>query len=79
MKPHLLLDDRARLTPIDIVYYGVGLFLLGVFAKPIYMVLNGNAGELGTGAGLLFQMIFPSMVVTLMVVVFVTAVSGGRK
>lgn len=75
----LLRDDRARLTPVDIVYYGVALFLLSIFARPIYQVLNDNAGELGTGEALVFQMVFPALVVTLLFVVFLTAASGGAS
>lgn len=79
MLGHIRTDDRARLTPVDIVYYGVALLLLGFLAEPMYLVLNDQAGELGTGSGLLFQMIFPSLVVTLMFVVFLTGVSGGAN
>jgi len=70
-------DQRARLTPVDIVFYGVALFLLGVMAEPMYTVLTDNAGELGTGAGYVFQLVFPGLVMTIMIVVYLTGVTGG--
>ena len=74
-----LFDDRARLTPVDIVYYGVAVLLLGFLAQPMYQVLNDNAGELGTGEAYLFQLVFPALVVTIMVVVYLTGASGGAS
>lgn len=70
---------RARLTPVDVVFYGVAIFLLAVFAKPIYTVMNDNAGYLGTGEGYLFQLIFPAVILTVMSVIWLTAVSGGAQ
>ncbi|WP_423745095.1 hypothetical protein V5735_03455 (plasmid) [Haladaptatus sp. SPP-AMP-3] len=72
-------DVRGRLTPVDVVYYGVAVLLLGFLAKPMYLVMNDNGGELGTGTAYLFQLVFPAMVVTVLVVVYVTGASGGAK
>ena len=72
-------DERARLTPVDVIYYGVALLLLGFLAAPMYTVMNDNAGELGTGTAYIFQLAFPSMVVTIMFVVYLTGASGGGK
>lgn len=71
--------ERARLTPVDIVYYGVAVLLLGLLASPMYTVLNDNAGELGTGEALLFQMMFPAMLLTVMGIVYLTGATGGTK
>lgn len=73
------MDQRARLTPIDVVIYGVVGLLLAIFGPMIYTVLRDSAGSLGTGEAYLFQMVFPAMIVTLMFVVYLTAVSGGAK
>ncbi|WP_049970762.1 hypothetical protein [Haladaptatus cibarius] len=72
-------DTRGRLTPVDVVYYGVAVLLLGFLAEPMYTVMNDNAGELGTGTAYLFQLAFPAMVVTVLTVVYLTGVSGGAK
>ena len=72
-------DDRARLTPVDVVYFGVGFLILAFMAKPIYTVLNSNASELSAGAAYLYQMIFPAMIITLHTVVYLTGASGGGK
>lgn len=69
--------DRGRLTPVDIVFYGVALFLLGILAGPIYTVLADSAGSLGTGTELLFHMVFPAMILTIMTVVYLTGATGG--
>lgn len=69
--------DRARLTPVDVVYYGVAVFLLGILAGPIYTVLDDSSGSLGTAEAYLFQLVFPAMVLTVLTVVYVTGASGG--
>lgn len=72
-------DDRARLTPVDVVYYGVALMLLGFLARPMYRVMNDNAGAVGTGTAYIFQMVYPALLVTLLVVVYTTGASGGAR
>jgi len=71
------MDDRARLTPVDVVYFGVAVFILGHFAGPIYTVLGDSAGSLGPGEAFLFQMIFPALLLTIISVVYLTAATGG--
>ncbi len=72
-------DNRGRLTPVDIVYYGVAVLLLGFLAEPMYTVLNDNAGSLDTGTAYLFQLVFPALVVSVLTVVYLTGASGGAK
>lgn len=74
-----MMDDRARLTPVDVVIYGVAFMLLAIFAPMVYTVMRDNAGFLGTGEAYLFQMVVPALIVTLMFVVYLTAVSGGEQ
>lgn len=74
-----MMDYRARLTPVDVVYYGVALFLLAILAEPMYIVLTDNAHRLGTGEGYLFQLIFPALLLTLASVVYLTGASGGAQ
>lgn len=68
---------RGRLTPVDIVFYGVAVFLVGQLSVPIYTVLSNNAGEMGTGTAYLFQMVFPGLVMTILIVVYLTGATGG--
>lgn len=74
-----MMDLRARLTPVDVVFFGVALMLLAFFADPIYTVMRDNASSLGPGEAYLFQMIFPALVVTIMSVVYLTGASGGAQ
>ena len=70
--------SRGRLTPVDVVFYGVAIFLLAIFADPIYTLLSQNSGSLQTGEAYLFQLIFPALVGTIMTVILLTAASGGN-
>lgn len=71
--------DRARLTPVDVIYYGAALFILALMIGPMYKVLNASAGELSMGSGLLFQMVLPAALVTIISVVYLTGASGGTQ
>lgn len=68
--------DRARLTIGDMIYYGATL----VFVAPLLVVfLNGldnNAGQLGVGEAYLFQLLAPVFILTLLAVIWFTAVVG---
>lgn len=70
--------SRGRLTPVDVVFYGVAIFCLAIFAEPIYTLLNSNAGSLQTGEAYMFQLIFPALIGTIMTVVLLTGASGGN-
>lgn len=69
--------NRARLTPVDVVLFGVVLFLLSRLAIPVYEVVQGS--DIGTAPGYLFAMIFPAMILTVLSLIFITAVSGGAS
>jgi len=58
--------DRGRLTPVDVVFFGVGLAALAFLAEPFYSLLNQQQSSLGTGTELLFTMIVPGLVLTLL-------------
>lgn len=68
---------RGRLTPVDVVFYGVAIFILAIMASPIYTLLSQNSGSLQTGEAYLFQMVFPALIGTIMTVIILTAASGG--
>jgi len=69
--------DRARLTPIDAIFIGVAIFVLGNLAPAVYTVFSNNAGSMSTGTAYVWQLIFPGLIVTILVVTYVTGVSGG--
>jgi hypothetical protein len=71
------MNTRARLTPVDVVFIGVAIFVLGNLAPAVYTVLSNNSGELSTGAAYLFQLVFPGLIMTILIVTYVTGVSGG--
>jgi hypothetical protein len=73
----MIRDARGRLTPVDIVFYGVALFTAALFAEPWYSTLRGNAGQFGAGEAYIFQLIYPAFLITLMSMVYLTAASGG--
>lgn len=67
-------DDRARLTPVDIVFFGVAAFLLALMSNPVYQVLYDST--MGTGSSYLFQLMWPAMIVTVLTMIIITAASG---
>lgn len=69
-------DDRARLTPVDVAYIGVGLFIIGILGVPIYGLLNANAASLSTGDAYLFRMVIPGAILGAFVIVFQIAIQG---
>lgn len=58
--------DRGRLTPVDVVFFGVGFTALAFLGEPFYSLLSQNSGDLGTGTEFLFTMIVPGLVLTLL-------------
>lgn len=70
-------DTRSRLTPVDVVFFGAAVVLLGFLAKPWYSVLNDHADGMGTGAAYIFKAIFPALALTILGVIYLTAASGG--
>lgn len=71
------MDDRARLTPVDVAYYGIAIFVFGLLAVPIYTLLNANAGSLGVGDAYLLRMVIPGALLAVLVLIMATAVGGG--
>jgi len=66
---------RARLTPADLIVFGVVIFLISRLAVPVYDLLSQS--QVGTAPGYLLQMIFPAMILTTLSLIYLTAVSGG--
>lgn len=70
------MHDRGRLTPVDVAYIGVAVFVLGLLIGPIYTLLNLNIGALGTGDAYLFRMVIPGALIGVLVLIMATAVEG---
>jgi len=70
--------DRGQLTIPDMVFFGAALVIIAGLAEPIYDLLNQQAGELGTGAGYLLQMVVPGLLITLLIIFFAIASGGGQ-
>lgn len=71
--------DRARLTPVDVVFYAVALFLLAIMVQPVYTLLAAKAGDLSKGVGLLMQIVFPLLILSIFTVIYATSASGGAR
>jgi len=68
-------SNRGRLTPVDVVFIGVSVAMFAFLMEPFYTLLQD--ANLGVGAGFLFQMIPAGLVMSLLVVVYATALTGG--
>jgi hypothetical protein len=71
--------DRARLTPVDVVFFAVGLAVLAFLSGPFYSALSLNASSLSTGTELIFRMIPPGLVAMLLFVIYRTSLIGAPK
>jgi len=69
--------DRGRITLPDVVFLLFGLACLAALGPVFYELLGQNAGEFGTGTGLLFQALIPALIVVIFGLIYVTAVGGG--
>jgi hypothetical protein len=69
------MNQRGRLTPVDIVFVVASLSVLAFLSEPFYTLLGG-AG-LSTGVELLFRMLPPALVAMLIYVVYRTSLIGG--
>lgn len=70
------MSDRGRLTPVDVAWIGVAIFLLGLLLVPAYELMNANVGALGTGDAYLLRMVFPAALLGAFAYLFATSVEG---
>lgn len=73
----MLGDTRARITPVDVVMFAATLAALGFLIAPMLTIVNNNAHHLSTPTGYLFAMIPPALLMTLLIVIWKTAVGGN--
>lgn len=71
-----MMDERGRLTPVDVVFAAAAIAVFSFMVQPFYNVLSD--ASLGQGTGLLFQMLPPALVLTLAAVTYKTALTGGQ-
>jgi Na+/melibiose symporter-like transporter len=69
------IGERARLTPVDVIFIAVGLAALTFLVEPMYALLDTSS--LSTGTELMFRMLPPGLVAMLIFVAYRTALIGG--
>lgn len=67
---------RGQLTIPDVVLFAAALVILSGLAPVFYALLNENASEFSTGTVMLYQLVVPGLVMTLLVIVFAIATGG---
>lgn len=69
------MSDRARITPVDVVFIGVSLGLLVFLFEPVYQLLGDS--NLGAGTELLFRMTLPGLAAMLLFVTYRVSLLGS--
>jgi len=64
-------DERARLTPVDVVFFGMGGALVLILGPVLVEVLDESSASLSTPTAFLFQLIVPGLLMTLLVMVLI--------
>lgn len=77
VRPRLRGDRRGRITPVDVIFFAATMTALGFLIAPMYSALNANASHLTTPTAYLFQMVPAGLVMTLIIIVWRTAVGRG--
>lgn len=73
------LVGRGQITIPDIVFFAAAFVVLAGLVPVLYRVLNEQAPNLGTGTVMLYQIIVPALVVTVLLVFFAIAVGGAGQ
>lgn len=68
-------DERGRLTPVDVVFVGVGLAVLAFLGEPLYDLITSS--QMATGPLLLFRMLVPALVAMLIYTIYRRSLLGG--
>lgn len=74
----LLDDERARITPVDVVFVGLSGTLILVLGPVLLTVLDNSAPELSTGTVYLFQLVVPGLLMTILILLVLQARGLGR-
>jgi len=67
------MSDRGRLTPVDVVFFGMAGALVLILGPVFLEVLNDNAGSFSQPTAFLFQLIVPGLLMTLLSIILVVA------
>ena len=68
--------SRGRITIVEVVFFAASIAVLAFVTEPMYSILDQYASELGTGEAFLFRMVVPGLIMTVLVLVYTTAVGG---
>lgn len=71
------MDDRARLTFVDVAWGLAIVAILGALWPIVAWSLDQNAGELSPGEGYLFQLALPGLIIVFLVVAWRWSISGA--
>lgn len=69
------MSDRGRLTPVDVVFFAVGIAVLAFLSGPMYTLLDQS--NLDTSVEYMFVMIPGGLVVSLLFMIYRTSLVGG--
>lgn len=71
--------DRGRLTPVDVVVFLVVVAVVGTLG-PIYLdLMSQNLFQANTATAWFARLIMPTLVLTLLAMVYVNAAQGVRE
>lgn len=71
------MDSRARLTPVDVAWISVGVFILGILVPPIYNMMNANAAALDVGDAYMLRMVIPGAIIAAFVAIMAISAEGA--
>lgn len=71
------MNERARLTPVDVVYIAVGLAVLAFLSEPFYTALESSG--LSTDTALMFSMLPPALMTMILYVTYTTSLIGSGR
>lgn len=73
------MSDRARLTPVDVVFFLVSMGVMGALA-PIYLYfLDQNAYQATTPQVWLLRLLLPILTLTILALIYTNAVEGFQR
>lgn len=71
--------DRARLTPVDVVFFLVSIVMLGALAPVFLDFLSQNAYQATTPQVWLLRLLLPTIALTVLALIYTNAVEGFQR
>lgn len=72
-----MLDDRARLTILDLLMFLAAFAVLAALWPVASRMMDANADRLGTGEAYLFLLILPVLLLVIFTLIWRTAIQGA--